>query len=350
MESIFTNAVSIIAALLLLGIFITIHEYGHFIAGRKLGFGILEFSVGMGPKVFYREKNGIVYSLRAFPIGGMCRFSGEDEVSEDGHGFNDHPVWKRVLVVIAGPIFNIVSALVLGVVILMAYGVYIDQTEVQIPEVVENAPADIAGLESGDILIAVDGAPVTDHEQVISIIDSAENSVEFTVLRGETEHTLLIDDIYDEESGKNLLGITIGTYYVREQLGFVDAVKGTFSYSWEVVRQTFSTLGRLVTGNVEQGEVGGVVAIVATVSTAVQTNIETVLQIAMLLSLSLGIMNLLPIPALDGGRLVFLIIEAIRRKPLAPEKEGMVHFIGFALLMALTVFLIFSDIRMLAGG
>ncbi len=352
MENIFSNILSIIAALLLLGVFITVHELGHFLVARLLKFRILEFAVGMGPKIWGKEKNGTLFSLRALPLGGMCRFYGEDEGVADGGGFNDQKVWKRILVVLSGPLCNLIMALLLGTVILMGYGVYTNETQVRVEELSSpSAPAAVSGVETGDVIIAVDGVKVITNDEALTAIGAAKaEGLTLTVLRDGAEKEILVADIYNQQEDKNMLGVMVGTYYLREKQGLFDAISGTFSYAGMVIKETFGVLGRLITGKVEQGEVGGVVAIVATVSYAVRTNLEMVLQMAMLISISLGIMNLLPIPALDGGRLVFLMIEGIRRKPISPEKEGMVHFIGFALLMVLMVFLVFSDIRMLSGS
>ncbi|MBQ3663910.1 MAG: site-2 protease family protein [Clostridia bacterium] len=340
-----SRILSIIAALVVLSIFVTVHELGHFIVGCLLKFRITGFSIGMGPVLFGREKNGTLFAVRAFPIGGMCQFYGEDSESGSGEGFNDHPVWKRFLVVLAGPVMNLLLALILSVAALSAYGNYMPQ----IAEIMEGTPAATSDLKQFDIVTAVDGTPVTFYSEVFDMItDCMEDSIHLTVIReGRTEH-VTIDNIYNEEKASNFLGVSISP--ARLRYSFAKSLIGAFSYVGGVIRQTFAFFGVLLSGKAQPGDVAGPVGTIAYISEAVRYGFEPILQLSILINISLGIMNLLPIPALDGGRILFFVVEAISGKPIDRNKEGLIHMIGFILLIGLIVFLTYNDISNLISG
>lgn len=343
-----TTFLSILAALLVLSVFVVVHELGHFVAGRLLGFTVLEFAVGMGPAILKKEKNGITYSLRAFPIGGMCRFYGEDEEAKDSRSFASHPVWKRIIVVAAGPVMNILTAILFAVVSLMSYGVYVDVPTVQELSS-ETAPAAVAGIEPGDVLYAINGDVIESYEETSELILGASGAeMTITVQRDGELVDFIVRDFYNEAEGRNLIGITYG--YGRERYGLFKAIGSSFRYVWDIFVEMARFIGSIFTQGVQAGDVVGPVGTVTIIGQAVRTGFETVLYLAVLISVNLAFMNLLPLPALDGGRLVFLVIEAIRRKPVPPEKEGMVHFAGLVLLMLLMVYLTVSDVRGLVNG
>ena len=339
------TALSVIVALLLLSFLVMIHELGHFIAGRVLGFSILEFSIGMGPVLFKKTKNGIQYSLRALPIGGMCRFNGEDEKIQDGRSFYLEKVWKRIVVVLAGPITNLLFAFLAAIITLSAFGDLMPQ----VYEVNADSAAYTAGLQTGDFITAVDGKRVMYYNQTVELIQAADpEGFDVTVVRSGEEKTLRVTDAYDETAGKTVLGITITADHMK--FGFGETISRSAAYIVSTLTETFKFFGNLFQGNVESNEVTGFVGIISYISEAVRSSGETVLRLMVLISASLGIMNLLPIPALDGGRLFFMLIEVIRGKAIPPEKEGMVHFVGLILLFGLMIFLTYNDIVNLIRG
>lgn len=351
------NVLSIITSLVLLSILVTVHELGHYGMGRLLGFKIEEFAIGLGPKVFSRERKGILYSIRALPIGGMCRFYGEDEGAESELSMNAQKAWKRLLVILAGPVMNILCTFLLSAIFLMSYGDFVYRPTVE--SLSEEIPiAAEAGMLPEDILYAVDGVvidyknqnPQQISDQTTALIRAAEQSVSITVERAGELHEIVMQDIYNEAEGRNLIGINLAMGVLREPYGFFSAIGRAFPFVFDLVKQTFQAIGGMVQNGVQEGDVTGVVGTVALISYAVRTDFEIVLYIAILLSISLAIFNLLPIPALDGGRVVFILIEMIRGKPIPPEKEGMVHLIGFVLLMGLVLVVTFGDIKMLIGG
>lgn len=336
----------ILGAILVLGVLIFVHEMGHYGAGRLLGFKILEFSLGMGPKLIKTERNGIVYSLRALPVGGMCRFYGEDEGVSNDDSFNAKPAWKRFIVVAAGAFMNILLAFLVTVVILMTYGDYVPKVD-SFTE--ENSAAAQAGMLPGDILLAIDGKDLQSYEEVVDRIRAANPSdVVFTVDRDGERLDITVKELYDAEVGYNRLGVMIS--YARWQYGFFESIGHSFSYIWSLLRMMLQFLGQLVTGGVQRGDVMGPVGTFDLIGQAVRLGFETVLRLAVLISVNLGLMNILPLPALDGGRLVFIAIEAIFGKPVSPKIEGTIHTIGLGLLFVLMIVLTFSDIRTMFGS
>jgi len=360
------NFVSILAALVILGVVVTIHEFGHFIVGKLSGIAVTEFAVGMGPKLISWKGKETRYSIRILPLGGFCAFVGEDEDNPDPRAMNNQPVWKRFLTVFAGPFMNFFLVFVLAVVFIAGAWIVDTSTVTTAPvlyQVEENMPAGRAGLKVGDTIIKVNGEDVhknTDGVEFLRsrIMEADEQGVTLTVLRGgETLDFTLVPE-YSEAEGRPLIGIVFETTYEGYDKNVITAIPEALKLIGRSIVETFAFLKdmiwRLLRGlGVQEGSVAGVVGIVSSVSSDVSSGfsggftlgIQTIFLWIMNISLSLGIMNLLPIPALDGGRLVFLTYEAIRRKPLNREKEAIVNLIGFALLILLMIVVTVSDVR-----
>ena len=321
---------SIVGALLVLTVLVFVHELGHFYAGKKLGFRIDEFAIGMGPVVCSKEKNGTRFAIRALPIGGLCAFHGEDEGVSDPECFNAQPVWKRMIVVLA-------------VIILMTYGEYMPMIN---DFTAENTPAEAAGIQVGDIITEIDGKSITYYAECTDYIQQADPArIEVTVRRDGMDVTLTAHDIYDPESGSNRLGIYISPERLR--YGLLEAATNSVRYTCYIVKEMFKVLGGLFTGSVTSDDVAGPVGTISIIGQAVRAGFEVVLRLGVLISINLGIMNILPIPALDGGRFLFMVIEAVRGKPIPPEKEGMIHMAGLVLLFSLMILLTVMDVRKL---
>jgi regulator of sigma E protease len=340
------TVISIGVALLLLSFLVMIHEMGHYFAGRVFGFSILEFSIGMGPKLLKKkDKRGTEFSVRAFPIGGMCRFEGEDEKAANERSFNAQKVWKRILVVLAGPVTNLVFAILLAFVTLSAFGDFMPA----IYEVNQASPAETAGVMPGDVITRIGDKPVRFYFQTVDMILAVETQdLTLTVNRSGMEKQLYLQSIYNEALGKNFIGVTITTE--RMKFGIGESAVRSVNYVTATLAETFRFFGRVAQGDATSSDAAGPVAIVAMISEAVRSSGENVLRLLVLISASLGIMNLLPIPAMDGGRLVFMFVEAIRGKPISQEKEGMIHFVGLLLLFGLIIFLTFNDVSNLLNG
>jgi len=358
--------ISILVAIVILGIIIMVHEFGHFIVGKASGIGVIEFAVGMGPKIWSFEKNGTKYSLRAIPLGGYCSFVGEDENNDDPRAMNNQPVWKRILTVAAGPALNFVLALITSV-ILIAGGFIVNPYESYVlPElgyVDESMPGYAAGLMPGDRIVKADGEEISQDAAGVSrlqemIANTQEGeSIAFEVKRGDEIIGISLVPAYDEANQKMMVGVSFLAYYETYDCNLITAIPEALSLMGRTVVETVSFLKDLVGGlfagrGVQDGAVTGAVGIVSTMSTDLKAGFSThftdglymIVYWFFVISLNLGIMNLLPLPALDGGRLVFLVIEGIFRKPVPREKEAIVHMIGFLLLILLMIVITVSDV------
>lgn len=328
------------------------HEFGHFIVAKKNGIRVVEFFIGMGPSLFSFQKGETKYSLKLFPIGGACMFEGEDglekekgEISE--RAFPNAPVWARVATIFAGPLFNFLVAFVMAVILVSVCGI----TTPEVLSVSEDGRAAQAGMQTGDVITKINGKSVHLGGEVtlISQLNTKGETLTITYERNGQEGTAVINPSYDEATGRYYMGVGIGGYLKCN-------IPQTFEYAFYTmkfyVESTFKSLGMLVTGQLSKDDVSGPVGLVKVVdevydSAKVYGALDVMLnmmEIALLLSVNLGIMNLLPFPALDGGRLVFLLVEAFRGKPIPPEKEGMVHLAGMMALMVLMVLVFFNDI------
>lgn len=345
-----TTALYVIIAILILGVIIAIHELGHYLAGRLLGFGIVEYSIGMGPRIFGWERKGIQYSLRAIPLGGFCKFVGEDERNTEPNAFNNMPVWKRFITILSGPAMNFVLAYLAAVVTLMVFGV--GTVLPIVDQVVADTPAAAAQLQSGDIVLEANGTEISyDYEgvELFRSIIQRDDEINIVVERdGDTFETSLVPAIVitDESTGETAKQIGVNFSIVAQSCSLKEAIPDGAQYMIQQTQTLLDFLKNLIFKFEGTENVSGTVGTVAVVSEVIQSDARQIWYILFIISLNLGIMNLLPLPALDGGRLLLLIVEGIRRKPLPPEKEGMVHAIGFLLLMILFVVLTFQDIRL----
>ncbi|MBR2942935.1 MAG: site-2 protease family protein [Clostridia bacterium] len=337
----------ILLALLMLSALIMVHEAGHFFAARACGMEVQEFAIGMGPALFSRRgKKGTRFSVRLFPIGGFCQFYGEDEDTKDGQGFNDYPVWKRAVTVASGPAMNFVLAIVIIVVYLSVWG--LPAVVPRVAEVEENAQ--LAGLMVGDELLRVNGVDVVDTTTITSAITNSEGSpVTLSVLRAEEETDIVITPFFDDEAGRYRVGFTFAQDRIR--ISLLESVPFSVSYNLESATMILDTLRDLLTTGKGASDVTGPVGTVYVIQEATQKGgMDIFLEMAAMISVNLGVMNLLPIPGLDGSRLLFLLIEGVRRKPVKRELEGTIHFAGFMLLMGLMLVLVYKDIWTIVTG
>ena len=338
------NLLYILLTILLLGVVIFIHELGHFLVGRLCGIGVVEFSMGFGPKLVGWRRKDTDYSIRAIPLGGYCKFVGEDDGDPSLNAMNRMPVWKRFVTVFAGPAMNFVLAYVAAVVMLAMFYYYSYPT---IVEVADGTPAQESNLMPGDVVSSANGTTIpydTTGTSVLRDIIQSSDQLDLVVQRGDETLELMLEPriVTDEATGETQK--QIGIVFQSIRLTVADAVIEAGHSLWDMSSMMLDFLRNLIFTGEGVDQVAGPVGIVAETSQALQVDRSMVLQFLVVISLNLGIMNLLPLPALDGGRLVFLIVEAIRRKPVPPEKEGMVHAIGLLLFFGLAIVIMWHDL------
>ncbi|MDO4312563.1 MAG: RIP metalloprotease RseP [Eubacteriales bacterium] len=339
----------IIIAILIFSFIVLFHEMGHFLVAKLNGIEVEEFALGMGPLLFSKEYRGTRYCIRALPIGGACMMGEDDEATGAEGNFHSKSVWARISVIAAGPVFNFILAFVLSVILTVMVG----YDRPVAAEVNEGYPAAEAGMQDGDMIIRMGDKKINIFREISTYNQFHQGeTVDVTFVRDGKEHTVTLTPQYNEEMDYYLLGVTRGP---NEKAGvFTSLQYGLYEVKYWICT-TVSSLKMLITGQVGIDQMSGPVGIVDVVDETYNSSVDyglsavvaNMMNISILLSANLGVMNLLPIPALDGGRLVFLLVEAVRRKKIPPEKEGYVHFIGFALLMVIMVFVMYNDIRRL---
>lgn len=338
----------VLIGILLLGILIAVHEFGHFIAARICGIEVMEFAIGMGPKlVGWTGKSGTKFSLRAIPLGGFCAFYGEDDVEgkskDDPRAYGKQNVWKRIFTVAMGPVMNFVLAFVVSLAFYWSSGMM--EILPVIDAVDADRPAAVAGLMAGDTIIGVDGVDLSgaDVAEIQAALNTNGAAVDITVLRGGEQRTFTMTPAWNEEYGRYMIGITFATRTLSMPFG--DAITAAWDYCAQAGTAVFDALKGIFTDPEIRDQVSGPVGAVAVASQAVQADgFNAFISLLVLISVNLGVMNLLPIPGLDGSRIVFHLIEAVRGKPIKPEREALVHLIGMVFLFGLMIFFTYKDI------
>ncbi len=338
------NILFILLAIFMFGFLIFIHECGHFVTARLFGVTVNEFAIGMGPKLISRvsKKSGIRYSLRALPIGGYVSMVGEDEESDDPGSLNRKPVWQRMIVTAAGAFMN----LVLGFLVMTVLVVSSDALGgTVVADFFDDATSSAYGLQIDDEIVAIDNIGVyTATDLVYTIMHDARDPVDVTVIRDGKK--IVLSDVqfpHYTEAGHVYGNRDFYVYAVEKN--FPNVAKQAFRQSANTVRMIWDSLIDLVFGDEYTVEdLSGPVGVTQAITEAAETGAYNFLYMFVFISVNLGIFNLLPLPALDGGRLFFQFVELIRRKPIPPRIEGYVHFAGILLLMLLMVVVTFQDI------
>lgn len=346
---------TIVAFIIIFGVIVIAHELGHFLLAKKNGIKVNEFAIGMGPALFKKKMGDTVYAIRLLPIGGACVFEGEDGNYEGEHkegdivegSFNSVGVWARIACVLAGPFFNIILALLLSFILLSFSG-----TDLPVIQgITEGYPASEAGIKEGDVITKMNGSNIKLYREItLASMLNAGDDFDIQYKRDGEVYNTTITPMYDEETARYYIGFTgVGEYY--EPSGFEIIKYGYYEVRFSLI-STIKGLSMLLTGSLDKDDVAGPVGMVVMVDDIIEgaspygimSVILTLINFAILISVNLGIMNLLPIPALDGGRLVFLLIEVVRGKPISPQKEGFVHLLGFVALLVIMVLVLFNDI------
>ena len=339
----------ILLAIVVLLLMVMIHETGHYLAGKMLKFKIEEFSIGFGKAIFSKQlKSGEKFSLRWIPLGGYCAFKGEDEEgNEDPECFNSYPCWKRLIVLVSGALFNLLSGVIFSLILLVSVGSGIVQVDNFASDSINNGP-----LQKNDIILEVDGVePTFINGGIIRLMKDKDvgEDIILTIRRDGQVMDVAVQKYQQyqlDEKGEKVLdnngqpivqSKVIGVYTSYVKLGFGEALLKCVPYTFNMAWECLVILGQLFTGQIGLESVGGPITTVQTIATSTQTDFRNLILLFPLIAVNLGVFNLLPIPALDGARMVFVLIEWIFRKPVPREIEAKIHNIGLFVLFGLVI-------------
>lgn len=321
---------TIIASIIVFLLVIIVHEFGHFAIAKTVGIRVNEFSIGMGPTIFNRERGETLYSLRLLPIGGYVAMEGEEDDSEDERGFSKASVGKRMAVVFAGAFMNFL----LGFITLLLVGFSLGMATPVVEDFAPDSPAQAAGLATGDRIIEVGGLEIKEFSDLGKALSGEEAELPVVVERNGEIKTFMVKPTEDR-----LLGISGAR---------VRSIGGAFIFAGQtfimVIGAIFSFFGNLFKGQVSLDDVGGPVAIVSQIGAAAKMGMLTLMMFSAMINIQIGFFNLLPIPALDGSKIVILAIEGLRGKPIPKEKEGLINLIGLVFLLGLILLVTLKDI------
>ena len=344
------NLLSLLYFILILGAIVLVHEFGHFIFSKLFGVYVYEFSIGMGPKILHWKKKGgeTEYCIRAIPIGGFVSLAGED--ADDNSKIDEKrklyskPVWQRLIIMIAGATFNFLFAFVILFVSALIYGSV--STKPIVASVSEEYPAYTAGIKEGDTIVSINKQKVSSWNEVKLYIQTSEGKELNIVLKDKTgtkrEVKVIPIEVKDDEGNISYaVGIGLDDTVRR---GLWTSLKHATQTTCSLYKLMLTTLKQLITGKFSVSDLSGPVGIYSVVDSQSKQGLESILYLIAYLSMNVGVINLIPFPAFDGGRVLFLIIEKIRRKPIKAKTEGMINSIGFILLMLLMVFVTINDV------
>ena len=337
----------ILIALLFFSFMIFAHELGHFLTARLSKVGVREFALGMGPTLISKKskKSGTVYALRALPIGGFVNLVGEDEKSDDENALNRKPWYQRFVILFAGSFMNILTAIIAMFIILSSEPYYASCTvaENEYYPFEESVLSD-AGILEGDTIIKINGKTINVYQDIASTISfDGKAPVDITVRRG--NEILTFDDVQFKTAEQDGIVFGIPDFAVQaKRKTFSTLISETFYQSFSAVKTIWRSFTGLVTGEYGMEAVSGPVGTVNVIAESASMGIRSLMMLFVFISMNLGIFNLLPFPALDGGRIIFVLIEAVRRKPLKPEHEGYVHLAGMVILFGFMIIVTFKDI------
>lgn len=328
-------------AVILFLILIIIHEFGHFIAAKLLGVKVNEFAVGFGPKLFSKQLGETKYAVNLIPLGGYCAMEGEDEGSSDSRAFCNKSAWRRFLIVVMGAVFNLILGLIIIAIILAPSDRF---TSTTIAEFHKDAISSQSGLMVDDEIVKVDGRRIyTTYDLSYAFTNVDDGKIDITVLRnGDKKEIKDVKFKTSKAEGISYLEVDFYVYGIEKNVGSYIVQTGKTALSYGVV--IWRSLIDLLTGKYGISAMSGPVGVTAAIGTAAKQSLMNILPIMALITINLGIFNLLPVPALDGGRLLFILIEMIFRKPVPQKYESIVHAVGFALLIGFMLIITAKDI------
>lgn len=325
-----------ISFIFVFGLIVFFHEFGHFIVARLNGVTVHEFALGMGPKIFTKQGKETLYAIRLFPIGGYVSMEGEDEASAEEGSFSEKKPLQRLSIITAGPLMNFLLSALLFIIIFTAIGLPTNT----IGRFADVSPAENSGLAVNDEIIEINNQEIDTWEEVQENISQSTGDITIKIDRSGEIIEKKIKPITEEGTGRRIIGIAPA--FSKNP---IRVVRHSFYQVGYLSKEIVKFFAKLPFGGYSDGQVVGPVGIVNLVGEAAERSVFDVLFLAAYISINLGIVNLLPIPALDGGRVVFIIVEILRGKPVDPDKEGFVHLVGFVILLSLMVLLVFNDLR-----
>lgn len=334
---------TILAAIFVFGVLVTVHEFGHFITAKMTGMRVDEFAIGFGPKIYQQKDGETLYSLRAIPLGGYNKIAGMDpDDPVEPNAFNSKPIPARMLVILAGALMNFILPIILFSGIFMVEGRLQLVNEPVLGTVVEEMAAARAGLKAGDRIVTIDGKNVeTWTDVVLNLRKAGTEEVTLTAERNGVLQTYKMTPMFDKDAGRPLIGVS--PKFSKESLGFFGSIKEGFIYTKNIGLSMVSGLYRIVSGNAP-ADVAGPIGVAQMAGQVAEKGLLPLMNFVAFLSINLGVINLLPLPALDGGHFVLLLLEALRGKPLGGKAMTNIQMVGVALILALTVFSTFKDI------
>lgn len=334
---------TILAAIFVFGVLVTVHEFGHFITAKMTGMRVDEFAIGFGPKIYQQKDGETLYSLRAIPLGGYNKIAGMDpDDPVEPNAFNSKPIPARMLVILAGALMNFILPIILFSGIFMVEGRLQLVNEPVLGTVVDEMAAACAGLKAGDRIVTIDGKNVeTWTDVVLNLRKAGTEEVTLTAERNGVLQTYKMTPMFDKDAGRPLIGVS--PKFSKESLGFFGSIKEGFIYTKNIGLSMVSGLYRIVSGNAP-ADVAGPIGVAQMAGQVAEKGLLPLINFVAFLSINLGVINLLPLPALDGGHFVLLLLEALRGKPLGGKAMTNIQMVGVALILALTVFSTFKDI------
>ena len=338
---------TIVSAVFVFGLLVLVHEWGHFITAKMTNMRVDEFAIGFGPKLISWQKGETLYALRAIPLGGFNRIAGmdldEEENDAGDRAYFKRPIWARMIVILAGSVMNFVLPVILFFLIFLCVGVQTPSTEPIVGAVMANRPAASAGLMAGDRITSINGQTINEWANISEIFkDSAGKPFEVTYLRGdESRHTTVIP-VLDESSNRVVIGIQGSV--VSQEVSIGEAASLSVEKTWRIFKAMLEALAMLVTKEGASSELSGPIGVAQMAGEVAQHGFIPLLNFAAFLSLNLGIVNLLPVPALDGGHFITLVIEAVRGKQMSKKAMYYIQAVGVVILMSLMIFATFNDI------
>lgn len=329
--------ITIISSIIIFLLVILIHEFGHFIVAKMNGVSVLEFSIGMGPKLLQKESNGTLYSLRLLPVGGYCQLEGEDEENDSPNSLNNQSPFVRLKVILAGAIMNFILAFIL-LILLMS----VSRVSTEVSGMIKDSPAYSSGIQKGDQIVSINGENVSDGEELLKRIKESQGDLNIGVIRDSQSKNIKVTPRLENNIRK--IGVNFQEEYNIKNFSIVKGFKKGLITFLNLTGMLYKFLVMLITGQLGLGGVSGPVGVVKEIGDAAKTGVANLIFLLAYININLGVFNLLPIPALDGGRAIFILIEMIFGKKIPQEKEGYIHMVGLILLLALIAIVTIKDV------